>query len=514
MGPAVGRLLCRRSRAGRGRVVTRTRWRRVPHWAKPLPVNLAARLLQVAGVRPEGVALRADGVSVTFDGLAVDVERVAAGLAAAGVVADDRVAFALGNHPDFVVAYLGVLAAGAVAVPLNPASPEPELAGQLDVVTPKVQIGSLTGGQTLDALRAATRLAPVERDDSDLAALLFTAGTAGAPKAAMLTHGNLGSNVAQVQDHPGLRIRPDDVALCVLPLFHVFGLNVVLGTGLASGAATVLVADFHAGETAAVVAREHITVVAGVPSMFAAWLALPPDADGSFEGVRLAVSGAAPLPDDVARGFRERYGVAVREGYGLTEASPIVTTTAIDGLLRPGSIGPPLPGVDVRLVDADGDDVLAGDPGEIWVRGPNVFPGYWHDEAATATVLTPDGWLRTGDIAVADDDGYLSLVDRAKDLVIVSGFNVYPAEVESVLAEHPEIAEVAVVGVDDARTGEALVAFVVPVEGRVPSEATLREFVAARLARYKVPASFELVPSLPRNSLGKLVRRALGPPTS
>jgi long-chain acyl-CoA synthetase len=201
----------------------------------------------------------------------------------------------------------------------------------------------------------------------------------------------------------------------------------------------------------------------------------------------------------------------VREGYGLTEASPIVTTTAFDDVLRPGSIGPPLPGVDVRLVDADGDDVLAGDPGEIWVRGPNVFPGYWHDDETTARVLIADGWLRTGDVAVADDDGYLSLVDRAKDLVIVSGFNVYPAEVESVLAEHPEVAEVAVVGVDDPRTGEALVAFVVSASGRPLTDSTLRAFVAARLARYKVPASFEIVAALPRNSLGKLLRRALDP---
>ena len=336
--------------------------------------------------------------------------------------------------------------------------------------------------------------------------------------AGSITHDNLGSYIAQVQGHPGLRIRADDVALGVLPLFHVFGLNVVLGTGLAAGATysytvtardAVLASEFHAAETAALIARDRITVVAGVPSMFAAWLALPSEADGSFDHVRLAVSGAAALPDDVARGFRERYGVAVREGYGLTEASPIVTTTAIDGVLRPGSIGPPLPGVDVRLVDADGDDVLAGDPGEIWVRGPNVFPGYWHDEVTTAAVLSPDGWLRTGDIAVADDDGYLSLVDRAKDLVIVSGFNVYPAEVESVLAEHPQITEVAVVGVDDERTGEALVAFVVAAGGHAPSVTAMREFVAARLARYKVPTSFEVVATLPRNPLGKLVRRAL-----
>ncbi|MGZ8763275.1 MAG: AMP-binding protein [Acidimicrobiia bacterium] len=473
-------------------------------------MNLAVPLLESAEARPDDVALRVDGESVTFGALRTRVERVASGLAEAGVIPDDRVAFALGNGPDFVVAYLAVLAVGAVAVPLNPGSPAPELELELAAVTPKLWIGELAGGIGLDALDGSTALAPVERADDDLAALLFTAGTAGAPKAAMLTHGNLRSNIEQVQGHPGLRIRPDDIALGVLPLFHVFGLNVVLGTGLAAGATTVLASDFHAAATAALVADERITVVAGVPSMFAAWLTLPSDGDRAFASVRLAVSGAAPLADDVARGFRERFGVAVREGYGLTEASPIVTTTAVDDVLRPGSIGPPLPGVDVRLVDADGDDVLAGDPGEIWVRGPNVFPGYWHDDATTARVLTPDGWLRTGDVAVIDDDGCLSLVDRSKDLVIVSGFNVYPAEVESVLAEHPEVAEVAVVGVDDPRTGEALVAFVVSASGQPLDASSLRSFVAARLARYKVPGSFEIVASLPRNPLGKVMRRALG----
>ncbi len=473
-------------------------------------MNLAVPLLHTAETRPDAVALRVDGASVTFGALHARVARVAAGIAAAAVEPGDRVAFALGNGVDFVVAYLAVLMAGAVAVPLNPTSPAPELERELASGTPKLRLGALAGATGLDALEGAAESTPVDRTDADLAALLFTAGTAGAPKAAMLTHGNLRSNIEQVQGHPGLAIRPDDVGLGVLPLFHVFGLNVVLGTSLAAGATTVLTGEFHAAATAALVADEHVTVVAGVPSMFAAWLALAPGADASFAGVRLAVSGASALSEDVARGFRERFGVAVREGYGLTEASPIVTTTAVDDVLRPGSIGPPLPGVDVRLVDADGDDVLAGDPGEIWVRGPNVFPGYWNDDTTTARVLTPDGWLRTGDIAVSDDDGCLSLVDRAKDLVIVSGFNVYPAEVESVLAEHPEVAEVAVVGVDDDRTGEALVAYVVSVSGRSLSESTLRAFVAARLARYKVPASFEIVASLPRNSLGKLMRRALG----
>jgi long-chain acyl-CoA synthetase len=435
--------------------------------------------------------------------------RIGAGLRAAGVEPGDRVAFAFGNDADFVLAYLGVLTVGAVAVPLDPGSPAPELANELATVEPRLRLGALDGARPLEDLRAPDPLEIVDRADDELAVLLFTAGTAGAARAAMLTHRNLGANIGQVLSHPGLRVHPDDVGLGVLPLFHVFGLNVVLGTALAAGAGVVLVDEFHAEEAARTVARAGVTVVAGVPSMFAAWLGMPDGHEQDFAGVRLAVSGAAPLPEDDARAFRDRFGVPLHEGYGLTEASPIVTSTAVEAAVRPGSIGLPVPGVEVRLVDTDGADVFAGDPGEIWVRGPNVFPGYWRDDDATKRVLTADGWLRTGDVAVADDDGYLTLVDREKDLVIVSGFNVYPAEVEAVIAEHPDVAEVAVLGAADARTGEALVAFVVARPGREPHDSVLRAWVAGRLARYKVPATFELVAELPRNRLGKVLRRAL-----
>jgi long-chain acyl-CoA synthetase len=258
--------------------------------------------------------------------------------------------------------------------------------------------------------------------------------------------------------------------------------------------------------------REHaVTILAGVPAMFASLLELS-DAEApavAFRSVRLAVAGAAELPEPVATAFRDRFGVTIHEGYGLTEAAPIVTTTAVDRAPRFGSIGPALPGVDVRLVDADGTDAAVGDPGEIWVRGPNVFAGYWHDQEATARVLV-DGWLRTGDVAVADDDGFLSLVDRMKDLVIVSGFNVYPAEVEDALRTHPDVADAAVVGAPDARTGEAVVAFVVPRGGApAPSLAAVRDHVARRLARYKVPTAVHAVTELPRNQSGKILRREL-----
>jgi long-chain acyl-CoA synthetase len=252
--------------------------------------------------------------------------------------------------------------------------------------------------------------------------------------------------------------------------------------------------------------------VAGVPQMYAAWLALdearaPADA---FAGVRLAVSGAAALPREVADGFRERFGVVVHEGYGLTEAAPIVSTTATEpGPPEPGSIGAVLPGIELRVVDVDGAEVLAGDPGEIQVRGLNVFRGYWRDDAATRTVLTDDGWLRTGDVAVVDERGELRLVDRAKDLVIVSGFNVYPAEVEEVLMSHPRVAEAAVIGEPDARTGETVVAYVALTPGPPVTPESLVTYCATALARYKCPTRVEIVDELPHTLAGKLLRRAL-----
>jgi long-chain acyl-CoA synthetase len=460
-------------------------------------MNLAAKLLGSAAP-PDAPVLAHAGGTITAGELADQVARVAGGLRAAGVVAGDRVAIMDVNTPVFVVAYLAALWCGGVAVPINPHGARDEVRRELDETQPRALVVGPAGSLGVrDALAAGSRVpivvtasgvdvgaahatewpallaaAPIDaapREDGDLAVLLFTAGTAGAPKAAMLTHGNLGANLDQIQNHPNLALRATDVSLALLPFFHVFGLNVVLGVSLFAGASVVLVEGFDPPGSIELIRRHAVTVVAAVPPIFGAWLRLddaeaPPDA---FAGVRLAVSGAAALIPAIARGMSTRFGVAVHDGYGLTEASPVVTTTALGGTtLREGSIGPPLPGVEVRLVDGDGTDVLVGDPGEIWVKGANVFSGYWNDPETTAKVLTPDGWLRTGDVAVSDDDGYLELVDRAKDLIIVNGFNVYPAEVEDVLREHSDVGDVAVVGRPSDRTGEQVVAFVVPTPGR------------------------------------------------
>lgn len=484
-------------------------------------VNLAA----VIDAHPDDApALRTPDTIVTYGQLRTYVAGARGVLAAKGIGHQDRVALVAENDPFFVVAYLATLGLGAVAVPLNPTSPAAELAREIDTVSAKAVVPGPAGRAAVDGLLAARPDLVVIDDlaadappapqhdaaDDDLAVLIFTAGTAGSPKAAMLSHGNLLSNLRQVQEHPGRAVVADDVSLGVLPLFHIFGLNVVLGLMLFVGGSVALDARFEPRRTLGLIKQHGVTLVAGAPPMYSAWNRLPDDdaAADAFSTVRLVTSGAAPLPDEVASAFSRRFGVPVHQGYGLTEASPVVTSSLVDEVPRPGSIGVPLPGVEVRLIDEEGEDALVGDDGEIWVRGANVFKGYWQDPDATAAVLTPDGWLKTGDIGVADDTGHLWIVDRAKDLIIVNGFNVYPVEVEEALLEHPGIAEVAVVGVP-AATGEAVSAFVVTAPGTELTEQDVTDFAAARLARYKTPTQVSFVPELPHGLAGKLLRRQL-----
>lgn len=489
------------------------------------------------------------------------------GLADAGVRPGDRVALALGNDWPFAVAYLAVLGAGAVAVPLDPTLPVPALEAELSAVGVTAAFvgptavesfsrllsaggaeggadsagapagsgagaaggaGSGAGGLRLvvaapgaESVPGATPMAElshgpagavVEREPDDPAALIFTAGTAGAPKAAILTHGSLRSNLDQVQQHPGRALVPADVSFGVLPLFHVFGLNVVLGLSFLAGASVLMVERFDAEAALKQIPAAGVTLLAGAPPMFSNLAAAGEDRPRALDGIRLAVSGASALSAEVAAAFEARFGLPLWQGYGLTEASPVVTSSVIGGVVKPGSIGVPVPGVEVRIVDEDGEDAFVGDSGELWIKGPNVFGGYWEDPEATRAVIIPDGWLRTGDVAVADDDGYLYLVDRSKDLIIVSGFNVFPAEVEEVLASHPGVAEVAVVGDHDAHSGESVHAYVVLEEGASPDQDELRQWCRDRLARYKCPTDITLVEALPHGLGGKLLRRALRGP--
>ena len=490
----------------------------------------------IDGHPAEAIALVSRGRSTDYGTLRDQVAGLRGGLAELGLGPGARVASVGGNNWCIVVSYLAALGAGLVAVPLNPSNPSAALAHELreveasavvvapagraafqelgpdDVPSVRHVIGAGfdpgNGGLQLDDLVGHRPAPVVDRGPDDLAVLIFTSGTAGAPRAAMLTHGNLHTNIRQTLAAGDDMQLSDDVAFGLLPMFHIFGLNVVLGVALAVGARVVLVERFDPVSALETIEKHGVTVVAGPPTMWAAFAGLPGADPGAFAKVRRAVSGAAKLPVEVGQAMEARFGLHLDEGYGLTEASPVVCSpTGTDA--PAGSVGIPVPGVELRLVDADGADVLVGDAGELLVRGPNVFAGYWRDPDATERVLTEDGWLRTGDVAVVDDAGYLYLVDRAKDLIIVSGFNVFPAEVEEVLLEHPGIEACAVVGVPHPHTGESVKAYVKVRPGISVEEDDVIDFCAARLARYKCPNKVWFVDDIPRGLGGKVLRRLL-----
>ncbi len=486
----------------------------------------------------ESVALISRGRTTTYGELCDQVGRLRGGLVANGIGTNDHVAIIAANNWYFVASYLAVLGVGAVAVPLNPSSPGPELVRELASIeasavivgpTGRRSFSDIDGGQVpslrlviraagedneiagsigLDALLESEPVPIVERDPDDVAVLMFTSGTAGFPKAAMLSHGNLLANLEQMQAQPHRAQSADDISLGVLPFFHIFGLNVVLGLSLYTGGSILTVERFDPESALEAIVKHNVTMIAGAPAMWSGWAHLPEAQTDAFAKVRVAGSGASKLDNAVRTTIQERFGIDISEGYGLTEASPVVTnSTGIPA--PPGSIGAPLPGVRMRLIDADGQDVLVGDAGEIRVHGPNVFKGYWQDPEATANALTEDGWLKTGDLAVVDDSGFLFLVDRMKDLIIVSGFNVYPGEVESAIVEHPGIAQAAVVGVQHPHSGEAVKAYVVVEEGTAVEEDDVIAFCEQRLARYKCPQKIIFVDEIPQGLGGKVLKREL-----
>lgn len=485
--------------------------------------NLARLLWQTAERSPGTPAVVYEGVSTTYAELAAQAAEAAAALRAAGVGPGDRVAVWLPNHPAFASTMYGALAVGAVVVPVHAALTIPEARHILSdsgataafAGTAQLQTG---GDELLEDLGVALVAQPVgggppatevaEVGDDHLALIAYTSGTSGVPKGAMLTHANLEANLDQMAATP-LAVQPDDVVLCVLPLFHIFGLNVVLNLSVRAGARIVLMERFDPAGSVAAVGEQGVTVVAGAPGVYVSWLGLGDVAPEAFSGVRVAVSGAAPLPREVLAGFAERFGVTIWEGYGLTETSPALTFTGIGGVAKPGSIGRPLRDVQIRLVDETGAEVEPGDPGEIVVRGPNVTSGYWRQPQYTEQAFV-DGWFKTGDVGVADDDGDLFIVDRRKDLILVSGFNVYPREVEDVIRRHPNVGECAVVGDPDDQTGERVRAVVVPdPPGETVTPEEILAFCERYLAHYKLPSEIEVVAEIPRNAAGKILRREL-----
>nr|WHW29311.1 AMP-binding protein [uncultured bacterium] len=435
-----------------------------------------------------------------------------------GVGPDSRVALVAGNEPAFAVGAMATLGLGGVVVPIQGTSPMPELLRKLQAVSPDViaigDAGSwLIPEQTelgaplieLVAVTAGDDPVPpiVDRDDDDLAFMMLTSGVSSDAKVAMLSHHNLAWIQESIINEPTIGFSAADVSLGVLPFSHIFGLNVVLLTSLRAGAAIVLQRRFDANFSLELIRRWQVSLVSGAPPMWQRW-AVADAPDDALSSVKSAASGAAALPREIFDAIRDRFGVEIGEGYGLTETSPIVTwSRGVD--VKPGSVGRCLDGVDVVIVDPDGTPVEQGDTGEIVVRSPGVFKGYLDAPETTAAVLTDDGWFWTGDVGVFDDAGYLHLVDRIKDIVIVSGFNVYPSEVETILMEHPDVRGAVVVGAPHGETGETVVAH---VSGAATAD-ELDAFVRARLSRYKCPTEYRFVDELPVAPTGKLIRREL-----
>ena len=501
------------------------------HAANGGPRNLVARLEH----HTERAALiLADG-DISHAELADRVARWRGGLAAADVRRQHRVAVVAAPGATLVAAHLAVIGAGAVSVVLNPDAPAAELRRELEAAAIDAVVTDGPGSRLVDEALALAgpgagasgggpelaprRLDPATLDgaepapivdvaDDDPAVLLFTSGTAGPPQPAVLTHGNLAAALQSMLSLPTGLLDHPQVFLGVVPLFHVLGLNAVLHLALLLGSTVVLDRFPGAAETIGLIERHRVTVALGPPNL---WLALTrvPDVDPSqLASVELALSGASELPALVKLAAADRLGLRLDEGYGLTETGAVVASTVATDAPA-GSVGRLIPGVEARIVGDDGQDCLVGDPGELLVRGAMVFPGYWTPDGLDRGPLTDDGWLRTGDLAVVDDDGHLAIVGRRKDLIIVSGFNVFPAEVEAVLLDHPDVADAGVVGEPSAGTGEAVVAFVVPAPGREVDEDQLRERCRAELARYKVPSRIVVAPGLPIGPTGKLQRSRL-----
>ncbi|TVQ86960.1 MAG: long-chain fatty acid--CoA ligase [Chromatiaceae bacterium] len=500
-------------------------------------------LLRASAARqPEAPAILAAPVW-TYRALDRASDCVAAGLASRGVAPGDRVALYCPNGADFVLAYLGILKAGAVVVPvnllLNPAAIAFILADggvtalclHADLATPaaaamaaapglrlRVGIGFAADAAATDLVdvQIETLLAPASTaieppaapgDPGADAVILYTSGTTGRPKGAVLTHANLASNAVAVARVLGFRPGQERV-LVVLPMFHAFAGTVGILAPLLAGAALIPVGRFDPALISQAVANHQATIFLGVPSLYTVLLRLSDAQVQGWRTVRLCISGGAALPAAVMSAFEQRFGVPILEGDGPTECGPVTCVNPPAGPRKPGSVGPALPGVEMRIAAPDGSPLADGEHGEVCVRGPSVMRGYWNLPTETAAAFHGD-WFRTGDLGWRDADGWFYLVDRIKDLIISNGMNVYPRIIEEVLVQHPAVAEAAVVGEAHRVHGEIPIAYVTAAGAATPDPAALRAWCRERLGRHEVPRRIEVLAALPRNAAGKVLKREL-----
>ncbi len=493
--------------------------------------NLAKNLTDTTRVHAGRVAVQVDNAAMTYRALDEASASVAGFLHERGLTPGDRVGIMMPNVAEVPVVYYGILRAGGVVVPMNPLLKGREVAYYLGdsgaglvfawhAFAAEARAGAEQAGAELivvdqagfPGLLASVAPAPqvTGRGDEDTAVILYTSGTTGRPKGAELTHGNLISNT-EIARTDIVRARPEDVIFGGLPLFHVFGQTVALNVAVASGACLTLLPRFDAAHALRIIAGHRVTVFEGVPTMYVALLHQPDRADYDVSALRTCISGGAALPVEVLRGFEYAFGCTVLEGYGLSETSPVASFNHPARERKPGSIGTPIRGVLMRVVDNSGHEVALGEVGEIVIRGPNVMKGYWQRPEATAEAIL-DGWFHTGDLARVDEDGYFYIVDRKKDMIIRGGYNVYPREIEEVLYEHPAVAEAAVIGLAHPALGEEVGAAVVLKPGASVSAEELRDYVKAQVAAYKYPRHVWIADALPKGPTGKIQKRDIVPP--
>ncbi|MEU1285002.1 long-chain fatty acid--CoA ligase [Kitasatospora sp. NPDC005856] len=497
-----------------------------PYGPAALPYGIPDLLTATAARCPEHPVLRLDEEVLSFADLDARSARAAHWLAALGVAPGDRVAVLLPNVPEFAVLYYGILRAGAVVVPMNPLLKAREIEHCLADAGAAVLLAWHAGAEQAveGARRTGTRLVPVEpsvlaatlarqpdglpgtggRGGEDTAVILYTSGTTGVPKGAELTHRNIVCNVRAGVRVLGMVER--DVVFGGLPLFHSFGQVIGLNCAVAVGACMTLVRRFDPLVALSVIQRDRVSVFLGVPTMYTLMLTHPQRAGHDVSSLRVCLGGGASMPPEVLRGFETDFDCVVLEGYGLSESSPLACANRSDRERIAGTIGIPIEGVRMRIVDESGREVPDGTVGEVVIRGHNVMKGYWRRPDTTARTVR-DGWLHTGDLGTRDERGDFRIVDRRKDVIIRGGFNVYPREVEDVLYEHPAVAEATVIGVPHPTHGQEVAAAVVLREGASATPEEIRGFVRERVAPFKYPRLVWTVDALPKGSTGKILKR-------
>jgi long-chain acyl-CoA synthetase len=495
--------------------------------------NLANMLAETVAEHGDRTAIKLDDLELSYAVLDQASAHAAGLLASKGAGPGDRVGVMLPNVPYFPFVLYGALRLGAIVVPMNPLLKDREVGFHLrdsgaNVLVAWHGFAEAAQGGAQEAGAELVLVAPGEfeqlmgaaepigeiagRDDEDTGIILYTSGTTGTPKGAQLSHGNLRAATQISVDL--VDATHETITLGALPLFHVFGLTCGLNSAVRVGGCLTLLPRFEPGKALAVLERDSVTTFNGVPTMYAAMLHEQGAERFDLSALDLCVSGGAAMPVEVLKAFEERFGCKVLEGYGLSETCAVATFNRPDIERKPGSIGVPVPTVEVRLADDQGHDVPEGEIGEIALRGPVVMTGYWGRPDATADAIDDDGWFKTGDLARRDEDGYYFIVDRKKEMIIRGGFNIYPREIEEVIYEHPAVREAAVIGVPHADLGEEVAAAISLKPGAEATPEELRDFVKQRVAAYKYPRLVWILDDLPKGPTGKILKREIETPAA